>query len=108
MPTTYRQAPAYKYERAIATFVAVWVIGLISYLILSNRPFDEPRIYFLKILLSLSIAIIVATIPRLYRGQLQFSGPKFEGDGRCCCFCFCLSCGSQPSKFESSTSSCKN
>jgi hypothetical protein len=89
MPTTtYKQVPAYKYERIIASIVAVWVIVLVSYLILSNSPFDETRVYFVKILLALSIAIIVGTLPGFIEVSYHAAGLALRAMGGAAAFVF--------------------
>src|SRR5262249_12232605 len=81
-------APAYKYERIIASAVAVWVIVLVSYLILSNSPFDETRVYFVKILLALSIAIIVGTLPGFIEVSYHAAGLALRAMGGAAAFLF--------------------
>jgi hypothetical protein len=77
-----------QYERIVAVVVAVWVIGLVSFLILSTRPFDPARIYFLKILLSLSCGVMVATLPGFINLDLTLPGIGLRAAGGAAAFVF--------------------
>jgi hypothetical protein len=80
-------SPAH-YERIVGIIVAVWVIALVSFLILSTREFDPTRIYFLKILLSLSCGILVATLPGFIDVGLTLPGISLRAAGGAAAFVF--------------------
>jgi hypothetical protein len=75
-------------ERIVAMAVAVWIIALVSYLILSDRNFDATRIYFLKILLSLSCGIMVGTLPGFLNVELTLPGIVLRAAGGAAAFVF--------------------
>ena len=79
---------AHFYERIVATVIAVWVVVLISYLILSDRDFDPARIYFLKILLALSCGIVVGTLPGFLNLNLNAPGLVVRAAGGAAAFVF--------------------
>jgi hypothetical protein len=76
------------YERVVALVVAVWIIGLVSYLILSDRPFEPTRVYFVKILLSLSCGIVVGTLPGFFNVDLNTPGFAIRAAGGAAAFVF--------------------
>jgi hypothetical protein len=61
---------------------------MISYLILSDRTFDPGRVYFLKILLSLSCGIMVATLPGFFNVDLTLPGIAVRAAGGAAAFVF--------------------
>jgi hypothetical protein len=75
-------------ERLIAAGVAVGLIVLVSFMILSTREFDEPRVYFLKILLSLAVGIVVATIPGFFNVEFNLPGLAVRAAGGAAAFVF--------------------
>jgi hypothetical protein len=85
-PTRSSSQPPY--ERVVGSLIAIWIVGLISYLILSDRDFDPARIYFLKILLSLSCGILVATLPGFFNVDLNVPGFAVRAAGGAAAFVF--------------------
>jgi hypothetical protein len=78
----------FRYERIIASSVAVWVIALASYLIVVDRKLDLTQVYFLKILLSLSVAVLVATLPGFIELKYNLLGMTVRGAGGAAAFVF--------------------
>ncbi|HEV7254994.1 MAG TPA: hypothetical protein VGN97_18065 [Mesorhizobium sp.] len=75
-------------ERAVALTVAVWVVVLISFLILSQRPWDPTGVFFLKILLSFSMAVLAATSPGFVNLSFNLAGLAVRAGGAIAVFIF--------------------
>jgi hypothetical protein len=56
-----KTAPLYRAERGIASLTMAWVIILTTYMIFQNHALSHTSIYFLKIILSLSGSVMLAT-----------------------------------------------
>jgi hypothetical protein len=62
-------------ERVAATLSALLVVGLVAFLLVRNSPIGDPMLSFsLRLILSLSTAILGATIP-------GFLGVRWQGKG---------------------------
>lgn len=58
------RSPSLSFDRVAATLAALVVVGLAIYLLSDNQPIADPKLFFvLRVVLSLSAAILGATIP---------------------------------------------
>lgn len=76
------------WERIVALIVAVWIIALVSYLILQPGDLSEEKVYFLKILLSLSCAILAGTLPGYLNLAYDAPGLVIRAGGALAIFVF--------------------
>lgn len=61
------------FDRIAATFAALVIVGLVAFLLVRNQPITDPRLFFaLRVVLSLSAAILGASIPGFL--NLRWSG----------------------------------
>jgi hypothetical protein len=80
--------PAYRTERIIASLVMAWVITLTSYMIFQERALSMESMYFLKILLSLSGAVMLATLPGFFDIGYNVGGLSIRAAGGAAAFVF--------------------
>lgn len=80
--------PAYRTERIIASLVMAWVIILTSYMIFQDHALSEASMYFLKILLSLSGAVMLATLPGFLDVNYSLGGLSVRAAGGAAAFVF--------------------
>jgi hypothetical protein len=80
--------PAYRTERIIASLVMAWVIMLTSYMIFQDKALSEASMYFLKILLSLSGAVMLATLPGFLDINYGVGGLSIRAAGGAAAFVF--------------------
>src|SRR5262245_2084815 len=80
--------PAYRTERVIASLVMAWVIMLTSYMIFQDKELSEASMYFLKILLSLSGAVMLATLPGFMDINYSVGGLSIRAAGGAAAFVF--------------------
>jgi hypothetical protein len=83
-----RNERAHWIERAVGLAVAVWVVALISFLILADRQFNDASVFFLKILLSFSMAILVATSAGFVNLAFNIPGMAIRAGGAIAVFIF--------------------
>jgi hypothetical protein len=81
-------APSSLWERIVAVVVAVWIIALVSWLILQSTPMREDQIYFLKILLALSVAVFLASLPGYLNLKYDIGGLAVRAGGALAAFIF--------------------
>ena len=79
---------AYRTERIIASLVMAWVIILTSYMIFQERSLSQESMYFLKILISLSGAVMLATLPGFFDISYGISGLTIRAAGGAAAFVF--------------------
>lgn len=83
------EAPAsYRAERIIASMVMAWVVILTTYMILQNQTLSSESMYFLKIILSLSGAVMLATLPGFLDINYSLSGFSVRAAGGAAAFVF--------------------
>jgi hypothetical protein len=80
--------PAYRAERIIASLVMAWVIVLTSYMVFQERALSMESMYLLKILLSLSGAVMLATLPGFFDIGYNVSGLSIRAAGGAAAFVF--------------------
>ena len=80
--------PAYRTERIIASLVMAWVLMLTSYMIFQDKALSEASMYFLKILLSLSGAVMLATLPGFFDINYSVGGLSIRAAGGAAAFVF--------------------
>jgi hypothetical protein len=80
--------PAYRTERIIASLVMAWVIILTSYMIFQERALSQESMYFLKILISLSGAVMLATLPGFFDISYGVGGLTIRAAGGAAAFVF--------------------
>jgi hypothetical protein len=80
--------PAYRTERIIASLVMAWVIVLTSYMLFQDRALSQESMYFLKILLALSGAVMLATLPGFFDISYGVSGLTIRAAGGAAAFVF--------------------
>lgn len=79
VPTTYKPS---LWERIIAIVCAVAVIQVVLILVLRERPFSDPnQVVLIRIVLSLSIAIIGAVIPGFLNIRMRGKGASIRAGG---------------------------
>jgi hypothetical protein len=67
----------FRIERTVALYTAVAVVALVMYLVLRNKEFVDPNlVVILRIIISLAIGILGATIPGFMR--LRYDGGGFS------------------------------
>ena len=80
--------PAYRAERIIASLVMAWILCLTSYMIFQDKALSEASMYFLKILLSLSGAVMLATLPGFFDINYGVGGLSIRAAGGAAAFVF--------------------
>jgi hypothetical protein len=80
--------PAYRTERIIASLVMAWVIILTSYMLFQDRALSQESMYFLKILLALSGAVMLATLPGFFDISYGVGGLTIRAAGGAAAFVF--------------------
>lgn len=79
---------SYRIERIIASIVMAWVVILTTYMILQNQTLSPTSMYFLKIILSLSGAVMLATLPGFLDINYSLSGFSVRAAGGAAAFVF--------------------
>jgi hypothetical protein len=89
-PVTGSQAasPLYRWERVIASLTVAWVMGLTTYMIFQEHALSHTSIYFLKIVLSLSGGVMLATLPGFFDINYTFGGLSVRAAGGAAAFIF--------------------
>jgi hypothetical protein len=82
----YAVKPAYRTERIIASLVMAWVLMLTSYMIFQDRALSEASMYFLKILLSMSGGVMLATLPGFFDINYSVGGLSIRAAGGAAAF----------------------
>jgi hypothetical protein len=73
MPHTTISQPIQLFDRTAATVSALVIVGLAVFLLIRNQPIADPRLFFmLRVVLSLSAAILGASVPGFL--NLKWSG----------------------------------
>jgi hypothetical protein len=80
--------PAYRTERIIASLVMAWILCLTSYMIFQDKALSEASMYFLKILLSMSGAVMLATLPGFFDINYGVGGLSIRAAGGAAAFVF--------------------
>lgn len=80
--------PAYRIERIIASLVMAWVIILTTYMIFQDHALSHESMYFLKIILSLSGAVMLATLPGFMDVNYSVGGFSVRAAGGAAAFVF--------------------
>jgi hypothetical protein len=92
MSTQGQQSPAaspiYRIERVIASLVMAWVIILTTYMIFQDHALSQASMYFLKIILSLSGAVMLATLPGFMDINYTVGGFSVRAAGGAAAFVF--------------------
>lgn len=71
-----------QWEKITAVAVAFFIVGLISFLVIRDRPFSDLNFaIFVRILLSLSCAILGAVVPGFLQVDLQKKGLAIRAGG---------------------------
>ena len=81
-------APVYRTERVIASLVMAWVIILTTYMIFQDHALSHASMYFLKIILSLSGAVMLATLPGFMDVNYTVGGFSVRAAGGAAAFVF--------------------
>lgn len=92
-PSTFNEnsrsdLPLYRTERIIASLTVAWVIILTTYMLLDNNELSYTSVYFLKIILSLSGAVMLATLPGFFDVSYSISGFSVRAAGGAAAFVF--------------------
>ncbi len=80
--------PLYRTERIIASLTVAWVIILTTYSLFQNGELSYTSVYFLKIILSLSGAVMLATLPGFFDVSYSLSGFSVRAAGGAAAFVF--------------------
>jgi hypothetical protein len=80
--------PLYRTERIIGSLTVAWVIILTTYMIFQNNELSYTSVYFLKIILSLSGAVMLATLPGFFDVSYTLSGFSVRAAGGAAAFVF--------------------
>lgn len=76
-----------QWEKVSVYVVAVFVIGLIAFIVLRNTPFADPNIIvFVRILLALAVAVLGAAIPGFLHIGWKGKGWLIRAGGACALF----------------------
>ncbi|WP_417914142.1 hypothetical protein [Candidatus Electronema sp. JM] len=71
-----------QWEKIVATIVALFIVGLISFLVIRDKPFSDSNFpIFIRILLSLACAVLGAVIPGFLNIDLQAKGLLIRAGG---------------------------
>jgi hypothetical protein len=81
-------SPIYRTERVIASLVMAWVIILTTYMIFQDHALSHASMYFLKIILSLSGAVMLATLPGFMDVNYTVGGFSVRAAGGAAAFVF--------------------
>lgn len=81
-------SPIYRTERVIASLVMAWVIILTTYMIFQDHALSHASMYFLKIILSLSGAVMLATLPGFMDVNYTIGGFSVRAAGGAAAFVF--------------------
>ena len=81
-------SPVYRTERVIASLVMAWVIILTTYMIFQDHALSHASMYFLKIILSLSGAVMLATLPGFMDVNYNVGGFSVRAAGGAAAFVF--------------------
>lgn len=81
-------SPIYRTERVIASLVMAWVIILTTYMIFQDHALSHSSMYFLKIILSLSGAVMLATLPGFMDINYNVGGFSVRAAGGAAAFVF--------------------
>jgi hypothetical protein len=81
-------SPVYRTERVIASLVMAWVIILTTYMIFQDHALSHASMYFLKIILSLSGAVMLATLPGFMDVNYTVGGFSVRAAGGAAAFVF--------------------
>lgn len=70
------------FDRVAATLAALLIVGLAIFLLLRNQPVADPKLFFvLRVVLSLSAAILGASIPGFLKVSLSGGGLAIRAGG---------------------------
>ena len=76
---TYKPA---EWEKIVATVTAIFIVGLISFLVIRDKPFSDPNFaVFVRILLSLACAVLGAVIPGFLHVSITGNGLLIRAGG---------------------------
>jgi hypothetical protein len=81
-------SPLYRTERVIASLTMAWVIILTTYMIFQDHALSHTSIYFLKIILALSGAVMLATLPGFFDVNYSVGGFSVRAAGGAAAFVF--------------------
>jgi hypothetical protein len=81
-------SPLYRTERVIASLTMAWVIILTTYMIFQDHALSHTSIYFLKIILALSGAVMLATLPGFFDVNYSIGGFSVRAAGGAAAFVF--------------------
>lgn len=71
-----------QWEKITAVAVAFFIVGLISFLVIRDRPFSDLNfVIFVRILLSLSCSILGAVVPRFLQVDMRKKGLVIRAGG---------------------------
>lgn len=89
-PVSTRQTtqPLYRTERVIASLTVAWVMILTTYMIFQDHALSHASIYFLKIVLSLSGGVMLATLPGFFDINYTLGGFSVRAAGGAAAFVF--------------------
>ena len=77
----------YKFERRVALFVAVAIVGTVLYLVVRNNPFADPNLVIvLRIVLSLACGVLGFSIPGFVEVQYNANGFAIRAFGAAALF----------------------
>jgi hypothetical protein len=80
--------PLYRTERVIASLTVAWVMILTTYMIFQDHALSHASIYFLKIVLSLSGGVMLATLPGFFDINYTLGGFSVRAAGGAAAFVF--------------------
>ncbi len=80
--------PLYRTERVIASLTTAWVVILTTYMIFQNHELSQTSIYFLKIVLSMSGGVMLATLPGFFDVNYSLGGFSVRAAGGAAAFVF--------------------
>lgn len=90
MPTENQREdlPLYRTERIIASLTVSWVIALTTFMLFQESALSYTSVYFLKIILALSGAVMLATLPGFFDISYNMSGFTVRAAGGAAAFVF--------------------
>jgi hypothetical protein len=83
-PKTIGHGVAYQastWEKGLASAIALGVIGLVAYLVIRNQPIQAELAAMVRILLSLAVAVLGATLPGFLKVDLSVKGFAIRAAG---------------------------
>lgn len=80
--------PIYRTERVISSLTMAWVIILTTYMIFQDHALSHTSMYFLKIILSMSGAVMLATLPGFIDINYSLGGLSVRAAGGAAAFVF--------------------